>query len=1202
LFCRVRFQEKVGTIGLIIKLNSLLKMLKSAACHKSKKNLLFSLQRLSLILGLAAAGSLARALPVLATPDIAIGGTQIDNQATASYVDGDIPGAATETTVSNIVTVKVAEVAGISITEQVPTDAPGNAASYPNDASGTTQLVPGPYQGFAGIHLGDIVYFDFVINNIGNDPTQFVIPNTATVINGTVGQLQIIEYGGVALTSPVNVPTAFDLDTNSTGTLLNGVSGTNNGSVPANGSIKVRVPVIVTSGTGTVSARLGDTSPAVINPAANQPRQITGSTDIYTRDNLDPTPALPAAAGNEVIGTPANGEREASAIASIAILGQNVSGSVFEDANYGGGSGRSKTLSSGTNVANATVELYDSVGKFVRSTTTDTSGDYTFPAVPVGDFYVRVVNNTIKSNRPGGAAATDLLPVQTFLTDAGVTAGTVSSVIDRVGGETPRQSDTGAGAVGAVFSLTTKQFTTAAGTAAVSGYIQSLTKVKAGTVVVSGVDFGYNFDTIVNTNDSGQGSLRQFVANSNTLTNAGLAQVNQTAGKEVSIFMIPDGNAHAGLQATVPSQLTSNRALISLISPLQITDANTSIDGRTQTNNINNSNALTLGTGGTVGVGSLVLASLSAPEVEITNSGAVANGIEVNGANAIVRNIAIHGFGTAGSNQGDILLRGANPIVTENAIGTTALSFAAPTNNQSQSGIVINGALAANISNNLIGFTNERGILGGNSATATDLTGLVISGNEIRKTGNGTGTTDQHGGIELFASTAGNVSILGNLITEAGTDSGIEINAGGTGIATSFLIQNNSLPSNGSGSSGFGIVLQGNGTNNIDGIKIDKNILNANRNGITSRQNNVTISENLVSNSVGAYGIGIENGKQGNKITQNSIYGNVGPGIDIATTTTANGVTANNGVTGSTLSNNGIDYPLITATSFGTTLDVKGYVGISPAGNATFAGVTLEFFLADNSPNDQNGEVIAGDGKLKPHGEGKTYLGTCTADSLGRFGTTGNLCTLTNATLSSSNFNNITATATDSSGNTSEFSAIPSTRAKLLLAKRITSITDGTTGSVTSFSNYVADSTNTATDWPNINTEVIGAIDGGQAKPGDIVEYAVYYRNAGENRISSAKVCDRLNTNLVYQTNFDASHVGSGIVLKLGSSAEQFLTSTSDTDQGEFATTQPTDCNLVGSAINATSNNVVVVQAANSTTSIPGLSNGYIKFKAKVQE
>ena len=41
---------------------------------------------------------------------------------------------------------------------------------------------------------------------------------------------------------------------------------------------------------------------------------------------------------------------------------------------------------------------------------------------------------------------------------------------------------------------------------------------------VSGVDFGFNFDVVVNTNDSGQGSLRQFIINSNLLAWSGRGQ------------------------------------------------------------------------------------------------------------------------------------------------------------------------------------------------------------------------------------------------------------------------------------------------------------------------------------------------------------------------------------------------------------------------------------------------------------------------------------------------------------------------------------------------------------------------------------------------------------------------------------------------------------------------------------------------------
>lgn len=69
-----------------------------------------------------------------------------------------------------------------------------------------------------------------------------------------------------------------------------------------------------------------------------------------------------------------------------------------------------------------------------------------------------------------------------------------------------------------------------------------------GASAVSGVDFGFNFSTVVNTNNAGQGSLRQFILNSNLLANTGLDQVDNpsdgapdpAAGVETSIFMIPN--------------------------------------------------------------------------------------------------------------------------------------------------------------------------------------------------------------------------------------------------------------------------------------------------------------------------------------------------------------------------------------------------------------------------------------------------------------------------------------------------------------------------------------------------------------------------------------------------------------------------------------------------------------------------------------
>ena len=69
---------------------------------------------------------------------------------------------------------------------------------------------------------------------------------------------------------------------------------------------------------------------------------------------------------------------------------------------------------------------------------------------------------------------------------------------------------------------------------------ESITRVMVSGSDVNDVDFGFNFSTIVNTNDTDQGSLRQFIINANALTdNASLNQAGLTAGAETSVFEIP---------------------------------------------------------------------------------------------------------------------------------------------------------------------------------------------------------------------------------------------------------------------------------------------------------------------------------------------------------------------------------------------------------------------------------------------------------------------------------------------------------------------------------------------------------------------------------------------------------------------------------------------------------------------------------------
>jgi uncharacterized repeat protein (TIGR01451 family) len=217
--------------------------------------------------------------------------------------------------------------------------------------------------------------------------------------------------------------------------------------------------------------------------------------------------------------------------------------------------------------------------------------------------------------------------------------------------------------------------------------------------------------------------------------------------------------------------------------------------------------------------------------------------------------------------------------------------------------------------------------------------------------------------------------------------------------------------------------------------------------------------------------------------------------------------------------------------------------------------------------------------------------------------------------------NNITATATDAAGNTSEFSAIPS-KANVLLVHRITAIKDGVTGIVTPYNTFVNDTTSTtATNdnncgWPGAtpvngvcttNTYTVGAITETalKVKPGDEIEYSIYYLNAGENK-ATARVCDRLNPNLTFQQNFDASNVAKGIGFKPGATGITYLTNLgTDTDKGQLSTAAVINCNLPNNG----GTEVVVVDVSDATTPLLGStgagaptgSYGYIRFKAVVK-
>ena len=370
-------------------------------------------------------------------------------------------------------------------------------------------------------------------------------------------------------------------------------------------------------------------------------------------------------------------------------------GYVFDDVNYGGGAGRNFTTAvaaaPGFSVGRpgARAELYNGAGNFLRATTTDLNGRYGFAGIPNGNYFVRVVNETVTPAR--SAATGSEWPVQTFRTNA--STGTPVDVTSEVGGDNPAVQDDPANTTSAnLFSITA----------------QSVAPVTIGDhLSVFNVDFGFNFDTIVNTNPSGQGSLREFIENANALSNTGLAQAGMTAGIENSIFMIPGAGPYTIQPATAFPTVTDPVVL----------------DGTTQP-------------GWT-----------SAPIIELNGNMTVADGLTITASGSTIRGLVINRFTTSGI---DITAGSGNTIVG-NYIGTDMAGMAQAGNNTQ-------GILITNSTGNTIGGTNtadhnvisgnrQRGILILESAAS----GNQVFGNYIGTNAAGTATlTNQQMGIYLW--------------------------------------------------------------------------------------------------------------------------------------------------------------------------------------------------------------------------------------------------------------------------------------------------------------------------------------------------------------------------------------------------------------------------------------------------------------------
>ncbi len=492
----------------------------------------------------------------------------------------------------------------------------------------------------------------------------------------------------------------------------------------------------------------------------------------------------------------------------------DISGTIFEDINYGGGVGRSystaNTSYAATNVGTeATVELWASNGSSctgiapLQSTTSNAfDGSYSFNSITGSTFCVRVVNN-VAYNLSTINAGNNAIPVQTYRTESTSGTGSLTSIINEVGGRSPRDADVNA---------TTFDAISGDGSTSQSWSIVNITGGD-----VSGIDFGFNFNTIVNTNDTGQGSLRQFIINANTIGNeTNLAQVGQTAGREVSIFMLPNGSNYAGMKAAAGNVFSTNVATINLQSELPSIDRSyVDLDASTQINSncptpLIELNGVAAGT---------AVSNLNA-------NGQGTSGLTIRRDHHIIRGFIINRFASSGIE----LFRDAYPTVNDssdnthikcNWIGLDKTGNNAQGNGEWGIALWGKGSFVGDdtvTGRNIISGNTLDGIMNGGSGSLDN----TLHGNYIGTNAAGTAAVGNgRHGIQYYnthGTSAGNVALIkGNTIAYNGL-SGIGI-ARTTPKAHNIHVSQNSIFSNAE----LGIDLVGSGASGAisDGVTLN---------------------------------------------------------------------------------------------------------------------------------------------------------------------------------------------------------------------------------------------------------------------------------------------------------------------------------------------------------------------------------------------
>jgi len=345
--------------------------------------------------------------------------------------------------------------------------------------------------------------------------------------------------------------------------------------------------------------------------------------------------------------------------------------------------------------------------------------------------------------------------------------------------------------------------------------------------------------------------------------------------------------------------------------------------------------------------------------------------------------------GLTSGNNGIYLTNSTQTIIQGNRIGTDASGTVGLAN--SWHGIYLDHSIS-----NQIGGTiaNTGNLISGNGRTGIFMSSSdeqIVQGNYIGTDISGNNAVaNLLDGIQLYLNSCSN--LIGGSLTGAAN----VISGNGNGAVYCSGASMNTIQGNLIGIAADGSSPLGNATHSVQfDIGSTNNILG----GINAMEGN-SIANTKRTSGISYAGVRIRNGAFNNLVSGNSIYNNAGLGIDLGNA----GVNANiSGETGvlATNANRLQNYPILSSAASGT-IGTLIHGSFNSAPNISYS---LEFFA---SPF----------GNTNGFGEGKIYLGH-TNIALGTL-----ISTNFSITLPVSMPTNwvITATATDSANNTSEFS------------------------------------------------------------------------------------------------------------------------------------------------------------------------------------